>query len=104
MRGSAQRISWHTGNGCASRGLAGDIHPRAPRPRGALPLVGSPAPERFASDTTDRRVRPFGIRAQGALLPETPASGFRSRHPRAGKGACPALHPPPALKETRGDE
>ena len=78
MRCSALRASGVAENPCAPRGLAGAFPPRAPRPRGALPLVGSPAPERFASSTSDRRVRPFGIRAQGALLPETPARKERS--------------------------
>jgi hypothetical protein len=74
MRGSALRAPGNAVSPCAPRGLAGAIQPRAPRPRGALPLVGSRASERFASDTSDRIVRPFGICAQGALLPETPAS------------------------------
>jgi hypothetical protein len=69
MRGNTRRGL----TACAPRGLAGAFLPRAPRPRGALPLVGSPAPERFVSGTPDRRVRPLGTRAQGALLPDTPA-------------------------------
>jgi hypothetical protein len=73
MRGNTRRGSGRASTPCVPRGLAGAFPPRAPRPRGALPLVGSPASERFASDTTDRRVRPLGTRAQGALLPETPA-------------------------------
>jgi hypothetical protein len=78
MRGNTRRSLDLVDPACAPRGLAGAFPPRAPRPRGALPLVGSPAPERFASSTSDRRVRPFGIRAQGALLPETPARKERS--------------------------
>lgn len=73
MRGSALRASGGAANPCAPRGLAGDFVPVHPNQEVALPLVGSPAPEHFVSGTTDRRVRPFGIRAQGALLPETPA-------------------------------
>jgi hypothetical protein len=73
MRGSALRAFGGASNPRAPRGLAGAVLPRAPRPRGALPLVGSPASDLFGSDTPDRRVRPFGIRAQGALLPENPA-------------------------------
>ncbi len=75
MRGNTRRGSGGASTTCAPRGLAGDRHPRAPRPRGALPLVGLPAP----------RVRPLRIRALGALLPETPAR----------KGDCPPYRPIP---------
>jgi hypothetical protein len=34
---------------------------------------GTPASELSGSDTSGQRVRPFGIRAQGDFLPETPA-------------------------------
>ena len=84
MRGSALRASGGAEISGAPRVLAGDFQPRAPRPRGALPLVGLPASERFASDSTDRRVRPLGTRTQGALLPETPAR----------KEQSPFLHQP----------
>ena len=96
MRGSALRASGGAEISGAPRGLAGDFQPRAPRPRGALPLVGSPASKRFASDSTDRRVRPFGIRAQGALLPETPAyraEAALQRRPTR-KERSPFLHQP----------
>lgn len=73
MRGSAPRISGRAENPCARRGLAGDFIPVHPRPKRAWLPCGNPAPERFASRTSDRRVRPLGTRAQGALLPETPA-------------------------------
>jgi hypothetical protein len=73
MRGNTRRSTGDAVPACVPRGLAGAFRPRAPRPRGALPLVGSPAPERFVSGTPDRWVRPLGTRAQGALLPETPA-------------------------------
>jgi hypothetical protein len=63
MRGSALRLSGYPGLPCAARVLEGAIQPRSPRPRGALPLVGSPAP----------RVFPLAIQTQEALLPETPA-------------------------------
>ena len=43
MRGSALRASGRAETPRAPRGLAGDRHPRAPRPGGALPLVGPPA-------------------------------------------------------------
>ena len=78
MRGNTRR--GYTAS--VPRGLAGAFLPRAPRPRGALPLVGSPAPERLVSGTPDRRVRPLGTRAQGALLPETPAR-------KVGTAPCP---------------
>ena len=63
MRGSALRASGWAVIPRAPRGLGGAILPRPPRRRGAAPLVRSPAP----------RVRPLGIRAHEALLPETPA-------------------------------
>ncbi len=70
MRGSALRASGRALTPRAPRGLAGDRHPRAPRPEGALPLAGPPA----------LRIRPLRIRAQGALLPETLAhKGIGSR-------------------------
>ena len=96
MRGSALRASGGAEISGAPRGLAGDFQPRAPRPRGALPLVGSPASERFASDSTDRRVRPLGTRTQGALLPETPAGRAEAalQHRRTRKGRSPFLHQP----------
>jgi hypothetical protein len=73
MRGSALRGSGGAVPLAAPRGLAGAFRPVHPGPRGALPLVGSPASEPSCSDTSGRRVRPLGTRAQGALLPETPA-------------------------------
>jgi hypothetical protein len=85
MRGSALRAFGGASNPCAPRGLAGAVQPRAPRPRGALPLYGTAASEAFRSDTFDPRVCPFGIRTQGALLPETPAGKADnpfSPHPR----------------------
>ena len=85
MRGNTRRASGEAETPCVPRGLAGDSHPRAPRPKGALLPCGIPASEHPRSDTTGQSVRPFGIRAQGALLPETPA----------GKGATPfSPHPP----------
>jgi hypothetical protein len=72
MRGNTRRSPGIADPACAPRGLAGGLRPRAPRPRGALPLVGSPAQRRFAPCTPDRRVCPLGTRTQGALLPETP--------------------------------
>jgi len=79
MRGSALR---------APRGLAGTVRPRAPRPRGALPLVGSPASELSGSGTSGSGVRPLKTRAQVALLPETPA---RKGPPLS---AYPRMHEP----------
>lgn len=56
------------------RGLAGAFSPVHPDQEGGLaPSLDHPASEPSRSDTVDQRVRPFGIRAQGALLPETPA-------------------------------
>jgi hypothetical protein len=63
MRGSALRSRGRAAIPRAPRGLGGVILPRPPRRRGVAPLVRSPAP----------RVRPLGIHAHGALLPETPA-------------------------------
>jgi hypothetical protein len=85
MRGSALRAFGGASIPCAPRVLAGDFQPRAPRPRGALPLYGTAASEAFRSDTFDRWVRPFGIRAHRALLSETPAGKGDtpfSPHPR----------------------
>lgn len=73
MRGSALRVSGGAVAPRASRGLAGDVIPVHPDQEEALPLIGSPVSERLSSDSTDRRVRPLGTRAQGGLLPETPA-------------------------------
>jgi hypothetical protein len=79
MRGSALRAFGRAVTPRAPRGLAGGIHPRAPRPKGALLPCGNPAPDISHSGTLGSRVRPLRIRARGALLPETPAR----------KGACP---------------
>jgi hypothetical protein len=73
MRGNTRRWPGRAGPACAPRVLAGAVPPRAPRPKGALPLCGSPASELPGSDTIAPRVRPLEIRAQGALLPEAPA-------------------------------
>lgn len=73
MRGNTRRSTGDAVPACAPRGLAGAFLPRAPRPRGALPLVGSPALELLISNTIGSRVRPLRICAQEALLPETPA-------------------------------
>lgn len=89
MRGSALRRPVVTDPPCAPRGLGRAIQPRPPRPRGALPLVGSPASNLFGFDTPDRKGRPFGIRVHGALLPETPAQ----------KGPRPFLHHPLSRRE-----
>ena len=85
MRGNTRRASGGAESPCAPRVLAGAVQPRAPRPKGALLPCGNPASELPGSDTTGSRVRPLRIRAQVALLPETPA----------GKGATPfSPHPP----------
>ena len=103
MRGSALRASGGAGNSRAPRGLAG-LPARAPGQEEALPLVGSPAPERFASGTSDRRICSLGTRtresSQGALLPETPACSAvaamqRRRTPEVG------IIPPPPHPGTR---
>jgi hypothetical protein len=90
MRGSALRAFGGASIPRAPRVLAGDFQPRAPRPRGALPLVGSPASEAFRSDTSDAHirgqgVRPLGAGAQRALLSETSAQDM---------GRFPFLHHP----------
>ena len=74
-----------------------------PGQEGALPLVGSPASELSGSDTPGPRVRPLGIRAHGALLPETPARKGEtpfSPHPRYAVRFAPAG----ALSMTHGSE
>ena len=73
MRGSALRAPAGRVPPQSPRGLAGAFRPMHPDQEGALPLCGTPASEPAGSDTSGQRVRPFGIRAQGALLPETPA-------------------------------
>ncbi len=73
MRGSAQRVPGRSVTAAlraAWQGLSSPVHPGQ---GGALLPCGTPAPERFASRTTDRRVRPFGIRAQRALPSGTSA-------------------------------
>ena len=70
MRGSALRAPAEP----VPRGLAGATRPVHPDQEGGLaPSLDHPASEPSRSDTMAQRVRPFGIRAQGALLPETPA-------------------------------
>jgi hypothetical protein len=64
MRGSALR---------APRGLEGGPAPVHPRQREALLPCAIPASQPSGSDTTGSGVRPLKTRAQGALLPETPA-------------------------------
>ena len=73
MRGSALRAPAGEDPPHSPRGLAGAFRPVHPDQEAALPLCGTPASEPSRSDTSGQRVRPFGIRAQGALLPETPA-------------------------------
>jgi hypothetical protein len=56
------------------RGLRGAFSPVDPDQEGGLaPSLDHPASGLPRPDTSGQRVRPFGIRAQGALLPETPA-------------------------------
>ena len=70
MRGSALRAP----AGPVPRGLAGAFRPVHPDQEGGLaPSLDHPASGLPRPDTSGQRVRPFGIRAQGALLPETPA-------------------------------
>ena len=85
MRGSAQLIPGRPEMAAfraAWEGLSCPVHPGQEE---ALPLVGSPAQGRAAPCTQGRRVRPLGTRAQGALLPETPARRV---------GSPPSAHPP----------
>lgn len=63
MRGNTRRRFARGFPACAPRGLARASSPVHPGQEGSLPLCGTPR----------QRVRPFGIRAQGALLPDTPA-------------------------------
>jgi len=131
MRGNTRR--WFGGAGTAGvpRGLAGAVQPRAPRPRGALLPYGTPAcciatAEQFRragraatsvnrnrQSTVERRVRPFGIRAQGAscppkprrrrMLPETPASppAKVKRRKRTRKGKVFPFLPYPLWRRVR---
>ena len=74
MRGSALRAPAGKIPPVPTRGLAGAFRPMHPdQEEGLAPSLDHPASELPSSDTTGQRVRPFGIRAQGALLPETPA-------------------------------
>lgn len=73
MRGSALGAFGRASTPRVPRGLAGANLPRAPRPKGAALPCGNPAPELPRSGTIGQRVRPFGIRVQGALLSKTPA-------------------------------
>jgi len=73
MRGSALRGPAGKVPPQFPRGLAGAFRPVHPDQEEALPLCGTPASEPSRSDTSGRGVRPLGTRAQGALLPETPA-------------------------------
>ena len=78
MRGSALRAPAGKIPPVPTRGLAGDFIPVHPDQEEALPLCGTPASEPSRSDTSGpgtfgEGVRPLGTRAQGALLPETPA-------------------------------
>ncbi len=73
MRGSAQPVPGRPVPAALRASWQGPFGPVHPDQEGALPLVGSPAPEGLPSDTSRPRVRPFAIRAQGALRPEAPA-------------------------------
>ena len=74
MRGSALRAPAGEIPPHGPRGLAGAIRPVHPDQEGGLaPSLDHPASGRPRPDTGGQRVRPFGIRAQGAWLPETPA-------------------------------
>jgi len=73
MRGNTRRSPGIAVPACAPRGLPRGFTPVDPHQERALPLVGSPALERIASNTSDRRVRPFGFRAQRALPSGTSA-------------------------------
>jgi len=70
MRGSALRAPAEP----VPRGLRGAFSPVDPDQEGGLaPSLDHPASGLPRPDTDGQRVRPFGICAQGALLPETPA-------------------------------
>ena len=74
MRGSALRAPAGGSPPYPPRGLAGAFRPVHPdQEEGLAPSLDHPASEASRSDTSGQRVRPFGVRAHGALLPETPA-------------------------------
>ena len=74
MRGSAQRVPDRSVSVALRASWQGSLRPPCtPDQEEALPLAGPPASELSGSDTSGQRVRPFAIRAQGALLPEDPA-------------------------------
>ena len=74
MRGSALRAPAGEIPPHGPRGLAGAFRPVHPDQEGGLaPSLDHPASGLPRPDTDGQRVRPFGIRAQGTLLPETPA-------------------------------
>ena len=75
MRGSALRAPAGNTPPYLPRGLAGAFRPVHPdQEEGLAPSLDHPASGLPRPDTSGQRVRPFGIRAQGALLPEAPAS------------------------------
>ena len=121
MRGNTRRWFGRAGTAGVPRGLAGALRPRAPRPRGALLPYGTPARRAVTAEqfrragravtsvnrnrqsTVERRVRPFGIRAQGALFPETPACPpvTVKRRGRTRKGKVFPFSPYPLWRRVR---
>ena len=74
MRGSALRAPAGRVPPVPPCGLRRAVCPVDPDQEvGLAPSLDHPASEPSRSDTMAQRVRPFGIRAQGALLPKTPA-------------------------------
>ena len=93
MRGSAQRVPGRPVTAALRAAWQGSLQPPCtPGQGGALLPCGTPALERIASNTSDRRVRPFGIRAQRALPSVASARKEAeppSAHPRMQRVAVP---------------
>jgi hypothetical protein len=100
MRGSAPRGPSGLVPPSQPRALEGGVPPVHPRPRGALPLCGSPALGRSAPNTSGQGVRPLGTRAQGLRIPETHASEPSSSD-TSGQGVTP-LGTAAAVRPKRG--
>jgi hypothetical protein len=89
MRGHTLRGSGGASTTCGPRAWQGLFSPVHPDQERALPLAGPPASESTPSDTAQGNRSPV-TRAQGALLPESPArKGPRPfpPYPRMQRGA-----------------
>ncbi len=76
MRGSALRAPAGKGPPVPTRGLAGDVIPVHPDQEGPCPSVERSRQRRPAPTPPAKGCAPYGTRAQGALLPKTPAPGL----------------------------